>query len=951
MTCSARTQFCDGSRCKLVAHALLPKVRVCEACALFYQEGKGWDKADDGADVFCRWCGEGGDIAVCDKDSCRRGWCRLCCERHGSGVWEKTSNENSEQWLCFYCDPSQIVSQQREDVIDLSSGTDSGTESCPEINLPQPSSSPAPQLPGVNWNEWDANQVVRYLTEQCDCFPRHMARFLALDIRGHMLKFMDRGILEIEMEVTDMKDRASIMKAIKVLTRPKSKPPQNDVVDLCSESSHPSASNSSTPSRNGVITILSDSDSDEAEIIEFQSPAPSSPRRHFVGQLESSKRRRGRKRTDYDLVDNPLEENTSGKGRKRKRKMDKKVLVKKSKPPPPPADFQYVPSVEVVEPTDVRYGVSTHVEPDPVSLAVSRNLGMAIPEIEKVEPVSLEIPDSARIVLILGPSGAGKTTFLRSCGDLSPKLHWDPRQSVISLDNFGDTKTAFEALQSIGFNSVPSWFKAYPVLSQGEKYRARLARMHCLNVEELKSDRNHRMILDEFTSNVDRAVAKSTASSISKWIRRKNSRAIFACANGDIVPYLQPDMVISLARGRPPRVAHNPNPPAHRKPSVRAAIPFLPIRAENDFFSTSEARRFCTLVKGKSRALNGFASRSPSSSPTPSPLSTSSSTSSRAQTPKPNAAKIEKSTSSQEKVEKSTSSQGNVEKSTSSQEKVEKSTSSQENVSTSSLYDIDKLTSSQDYVDKSTSSQDNIEKSTSSQDTIEKSISLEENVDNSMSSQENVDMSMSSQDNVEKSVSSQYNVDKSTSSQENIDKLMSSQENVDKSVSYQENVDKSMNSQDIIEKSTSSQGNVEKSTSSQENVSTSSLYDIDKLTSSQDYVDKSTSSQDNIEKSTSSQDTIEKSISLEENVDNSMSSQENVEKSTSSQDNVYKSTGSQYNVDKLMSSQENVDKSVSYQENVDKSMNSQDIIEKSTSSQGNVEKSTSSQGNVEKSTS
>lgn len=95
------------------------------------------------------------------------------------------------------------------------------------------------------------------------------------------------------------------------------------------------------------------------------------------------------------------------------------------------------------------------------------------------------VDDDCGLFVSLGQSGAGKTSSLRRFGPIDPKLTWDSRTSIMSLKNFADEKIAIDALQSIGFNTVPSWFKAYPILSQGEKYRAKLARLHCRHGKSL----------------------------------------------------------------------------------------------------------------------------------------------------------------------------------------------------------------------------------------------------------------------------------------------------------------------------------------------------------------------------------------------------------------------------------------------------------------------------------
>ena len=58
---------------------------------------------------------------------------------------------------------------------------------------------------------------------------------------------------------------------------------------------------------------------------------------------------------------------------------------------------------------------------------------------------------------------------------------------------------------AVGFNSVPSWFKPYNILSNGEKFRVDTA-------IRLKSN----SLFDEFTSLVDRNVAKSCSNAISR---------------------------------------------------------------------------------------------------------------------------------------------------------------------------------------------------------------------------------------------------------------------------------------------------------------------------------------------------------------------------------------------------------------------------------------------------
>ena len=85
----------------------------------------------------------------------------------------------------------------------------------------------------------------------------------------------------------------------------------------------------------------------------------------------------------------------------------------------------------------------------------------------------------------------------------------------------------------------------YHVLSTGEKFRADLAR-------KLKDN----AVIDEFTSVVDRNVAKATSVAISKYIHKHNIKnLIISTCHEDIINWLEPDWVFNtntgnLANGR-----------------------------------------------------------------------------------------------------------------------------------------------------------------------------------------------------------------------------------------------------------------------------------------------------------------------------------------------------------------------------------------------------------------
>ena len=98
-------------------------------------------------------------------------------------------------------------------------------------------------------------------------------------------------------------------------------------------------------------------------------------------------------------------------------------------------------------------------------------------------------------------------------------------------------KDIIKMFNSVGFSSPPSWLKPYSVLSNGEKMRVDLAR-------ELLAEKEI-VIFDEFTSVVNREVAKISSYAVSKAIRRNNKKFIAVSCHDDIIDWLEPDWIFN----------------------------------------------------------------------------------------------------------------------------------------------------------------------------------------------------------------------------------------------------------------------------------------------------------------------------------------------------------------------------------------------------------------------
>lgn len=146
--------------------------------------------------------------------------------------------------------------------------------------------------------------------------------------------------------------------------------------------------------------------------------------------------------------------------------------------------------------------------------------------------------------LIVGPSGSGKTSLGRAFwgADSFYAPEWPHDKPIIdAIDPGGDFNAVTGALAAVGLGTVPAWLRPYSVLSNGEQFRANLAR--------LIAEGRDRVVVDEFTSVVDRQIAKFGALAFGKAWRRMGKQAVLLSCHYDIVEWLEPDWVFDTARG------------------------------------------------------------------------------------------------------------------------------------------------------------------------------------------------------------------------------------------------------------------------------------------------------------------------------------------------------------------------------------------------------------------
>lgn len=144
------------------------------------------------------------------------------------------------------------------------------------------------------------------------------------------------------------------------------------------------------------------------------------------------------------------------------------------------------------------------------------------------------------IGLICGSSGSGKSTLLQKQfgSELTPT--YDESKPIISQFENLEPEEVCSLFESVGLSSVPVWLHFPQHLSVGEKARLDL----CWRIINTSSDSC--ILIDEFTSTVNRECAKSMAYSLQRYIRNKNLKIVISSCHFDIIDYISHDWIFNL---------------------------------------------------------------------------------------------------------------------------------------------------------------------------------------------------------------------------------------------------------------------------------------------------------------------------------------------------------------------------------------------------------------------
>ena len=207
---------------------------------------------------------------------------------------------------------------------------------------------------------------------------------------------------------------------------------------------------------------------------------------------------------------------------------------------------------------DIRFKTKTEITPR--TIAVAEAFGLGVDEFQEhvvYDNVELKIGPKD-IVYITGDSGSGKSVLLDAIvRDLNPReaarmsdMDIDPDKPLI--DTVGKTvNEGLKLLSKVGLNDAFLFVRRYSQLSDGQKYRYRVAKL-------IESGAQW-WIMDEFCSTLDRDTAKIVAFNVQKLARKLGKAVVAATTHTDLFEDLSPTVHIHKRFGKEIQVKYFPD--------------------------------------------------------------------------------------------------------------------------------------------------------------------------------------------------------------------------------------------------------------------------------------------------------------------------------------------------------------------------------------------------------
>ncbi|UQS83962.1 hypothetical protein [Bombilactobacillus thymidiniphilus] len=157
------------------------------------------------------------------------------------------------------------------------------------------------------------------------------------------------------------------------------------------------------------------------------------------------------------------------------------------------------------------------------------------------DDVNLDLIKDAQITCISGPSGSGKSligrTIEKRYGYSKVPLKVENEIPIIESLNVPFEKSLYY-LNMVGLSEAYLYLTPYENLSTGQQFRYYLAQILLSGVSKV--------LIDEFTSFLDRDTAQIVSYNLQKVIRKSELSIVVITTNDDLEKYLQPDVHVKL---------------------------------------------------------------------------------------------------------------------------------------------------------------------------------------------------------------------------------------------------------------------------------------------------------------------------------------------------------------------------------------------------------------------
>jgi ABC-type transport system involved in cytochrome c biogenesis ATPase subunit len=194
----------------------------------------------------------------------------------------------------------------------------------------------------------------------------------------------------------------------------------------------------------------------------------------------------------------------------------------------------------------------------PRSLVVAEAFGLGVDEAEKFTVLDAQLKiRSSDVVYVTGDSGSGKSVLLRVLRQDLGSEAVDISEVDIDVDKplietvGASVEEGLELLSKVGLNDAFLFLRTYSQLSDGQKYRYRIAKL-------IESGKQW-WLMDEFAACLDRDTAKIVAFNLQKIARSQGKAVIVATTHSDLIRDLAPDVLVEKRFGKEIKVSYFPD--------------------------------------------------------------------------------------------------------------------------------------------------------------------------------------------------------------------------------------------------------------------------------------------------------------------------------------------------------------------------------------------------------